>query len=290
MSNEEIIAEIRRRPDCCRDLIGTLWQQNEGLVRKVCRKYAGLDEPEDIMQEAFLAMWQAVQGFDPAEGVKFTTYLYSAIERHVFRYLDRNGSHVVPAKVRHRQQKYRAFLEEFWKQHGRKPKPEEIRKAIGLSNNDIEAFETGRFNVQMISLDTPVDTSDTEAATLSEIIPDARNDFSSVEEDLYHQQLSSCLWSLVDDLPDKQPELIRARYQDGFTLEAAGTICGLTKEKARREEGKAIRALRYGQNYKKLEPFYETIRSAGMKGTGAAQFSRTWTSSTEREALRLCSE
>ena len=287
MSNEEIIAEIRRRPDCCRELMGTLWQQNEGIVRKVCRKYAGLDEPEDILQEAFLAMWQAVQGFDLEAGIKFTTYLSGAIEKHIPRYLDGNGAQMVPGRIRARLRRYRDFLETYREETGGEPELEEIREATGLTLKEIEAFQSGQYDRQTVSLDAPVESRDGDAASLYEAIADPQDAFSGVEGEIYQDQLSRCLWACVDSLPEKQPEIIRARYQGGLTVEAAGQSCGMTKAEARRTERQALQELQRGKNRRKLSPFYETIRTAAMRGTGVARFNQTWTSATEREALRL---
>ncbi len=287
MSNEEIIAEIRRRPDCCRELMGALWQQNEGIVRKVCRKYAGLDEPEDILQEAFIAMWQAVQGFDLEAGIKFTTYLSRTIEKQIPRYLDGNGAQMVPGRIRARLRRYRDFLEAYREEAGREPAPDEIMEAAGLSLKEIEAFQSGQYDLQVVSLDAQLDDEDEDAASLYEAIADPQDAFSGVEGEIYQDQLSRCLWACVDSLPEKQPEIIRARYQGGLTVEAAGQSCGVRKEKAILEERRALKALRTGKRRAILYPFYETIRSAAMKGVGALRFSQTLTSATEREALRL---
>jgi len=97
-------------------------------------------------------------------------------------------------------------------------------------------------------------------------------------------QLCSVLWDCVDGLEDRQPEVIRKRYQEGRTLAAIGEDYGVSIEAIRQTERKALRALRGGRNRKKLLPFME-IYGMALTGNGVGRFNRTWTSSTERAAL-----
>ena len=92
----------------------------------------------------------------------------------------------------------------------------------------------------------------------------------------------------MDALPGKQPEVIRARYQEGRTLEDVGREMGVTGNMVRQIQATALRELRKPSRANQLRPFLdEVIYSKGIRGGGVRRFHETWTSSTEREALKL---
>lgn len=91
---------------------------------------------------------------------------------------------------------------------------------------------------------------------------------------------------MVDALSGEQGPVIRARYQEGKTLKETGKKMGVTKERIRQIESKALRELRSLSRARELYPFLDGERySRGIVGNGAAHFNQTWTSSTERVAL-----
>ena len=109
-------------------------------------------------------------------------------------------------------------------------------------------------------------------------------------ERVQQEELSRVLWDCVDGLPDRLPVVIRRRYQGGQSLRQIGEAVGVTTERVRQMEGKAMRELRAPSKAKRLRPFLpeaDRVYSEALKGGGAAKFGRTWTSSTERVALRL---
>lgn len=94
----------------------------------------------------------------------------------------------------------------------------------------------------------------------------------------------------MDELEPEQAAIIRARYQYSATLEQAGQLCGLTALEARSKQSKALRRLRkwdYRERLARFLPENEEIYGDGLRGNGLERFQRTWTSSTERAALRL---
>ena len=141
------------------------------------------------------------------------------------------------------------------------------------------------------SLDAPVtDLDGKENTTLGELIAAEGNQEEEVLERVQQEQLCKFLWSCVDSLPGRQPEVIRHRYQEGKTLKQIGEAMGTTTEAVRQWESKALRELQKPSRARLLLPFLpeaEEIYSQAIRGGGSASFNRTWTSSTERVALRL---
>ena len=101
-------------------------------------------------------------------------------------------------------------------------------------------------------------------------------------------ELQRILWSEVDELPDELPEVIRARFQRGETLQSIGTYMGVSLERVRQIESKALRELSKPHRCRKLRQFLpaETERQA-YRHVGISEFNRTWTSSTEFAAVML---
>ena len=107
---------------------------------------------------------------------------------------------------------------------------------------------------------------------------------------MQQEELKAVIWPLVDALPGKAPEVIRARFLEGKTLKETGQQIGTNIEAARQWQEKGFRELRKPAARKKLIPFVregERIYSRGLVGNGVGAFNRTWTSSTERAAIDL---
>lgn len=128
-----------------------------------------------------------------------------------------------------------------------------------------------------------------EETPLVDLVPDSRNDYEEVLDQIEQEQLQATIWPLVDSLPDQQALVIRMRYQEDATLRETGKRIGVTTERVRIIQNTALRELRKPSRSNLLRPFLydERVRSDGMKGTGARRFNETWTSATEREALRF---
>ena len=102
-----------------------------------------------------------------------------------------------------------------------------------------------------------------------------------------HDRMSRELWEMVDNLPDQQSGVIRSRYVDGNTLREIGEQQGVSIERVRQTEAKALRALRMPKRCNVFRGYYEVYLSAApIHHVGVRQFQRTWESEVEREALR----
>ena len=100
--------------------------------------------------------------------------------------------------------------------------------------------------------------------------------------------MKGILWPMVDELPGQQSTVIRARFKDELALKEVGEVIGGTTDRAKQVEMKALRELRKPSRAEKLRPYMEQyIMAHAFRGCGVEAFNRTWTSSTERTALRV---
>ena len=283
MSNEEIIAAINAGENR-QQLMLALWQQNAGLINHTARRFRSRLDWDDIMQAAYIGLDAAVRRYNPAAGLFATFFPYwvqSAIQEAI---ADSAG---VGKRASWALWAYDRDKAKLAAQIGREPTAEELRQYTGMTQEKQASLEQVKRLLKPSSLDAPIETEDGDSVTLSDVIEDTRDTFGETDEGIYQAQMKADLWGIVDALPDKQPEIIKARYIDGDTLEQAADRAGITKQEGRREETRAMRELRRGKARRLLLPYWEEIAGAAMQGVGYERFNQTWTSATEREALRL---
>lgn len=110
----------------------------------------------------------------------------------------------------------------------------------------------------------------------------------SVTDRINQEQLQALIWSMVDRLPDRQPDVIRKRYQESMTLKEIGEAYGVGIEAIRQSEREGLRRLRRSHDTWKLRAFLpEAIEAEAYRHNGVREFNRTWESSTERVAMKL---
>lgn len=288
MENEELIARIKAGTDTSNNMIA-LWNQNKGMICNIIRKYRGLAEVEDLQQESYIALCAAVDGYDPDKGCNFLSYAVPVIDRWIRRYIyDTCSSIRIPGHTHDKIYEYKKMIEAFEKYLVRKPTRQEAAYNMGLSDKVVRELERTARMGQVASLDVPLSNED-DAQTLVDMVPDAKDAMAAVIDSLQQEQLKSTLWNVVDSLPDKQGAVIRARFQRGQTLKATGEELGISLVRASTIQNQGLKALRTGERRKILMEYYNNgeIYSNALKGIGVGNFNRTWTSSTERVALKM---
>ena len=286
MTNEELVARIQSGIDEADNML-SLWQQNRGLIHAIARKYAAYEEMEDLEQQGYFGLCDAVRCYDPEAGAAFSSYAVIWIKQSLQRYIDDCSTVVrIPSGRRQEITRYRRACAAFERGYGRKPTDREISSLLGVSLEIVKHVKEAAIMEKISSLDTPLN-EDTED-TVGDLQSGAEDVENSVLDAVQQEQLKAMIWPLVDALPGKQPEVIRMRYQEGLTLQECGNKLGLTGERIRQNEVKAFRELRKPSRARQLKPFLDSyIYIRALQGNGVGTFNRTWTSSTERVALKI---
>ena len=269
-----------------------LYDQVKDFIRSVAWQNRDTGELEDLLQEGYLALYPAIDNYDPAAGVKFLTYASHWIHQRMRRYLQNNGSCMrIPVQCLEQIRKMKKFQSDYEKEYGREPSVVEIARFMWLTLEQVKALQENACMASLRSLDAPVAGADgTEDATVGDLVAAAGNQEEDILDRMEKESLCRTLWGCVDSLPEIQAEVIRSRYQGKLTLRECGAPCGLTVAAARQQHDKALRSLRSGENGKLLRQFLPEdswIYNNALIGGGAGRFSHTWTSSTERVALEL---
>ena len=282
MSNEELV-ELVKAGD--RDAAEELWTQNKGLVESLVQPYRAYLEPDDLIQQAYLGLHYAALNYDPKREAMFSTYLPFWILQSVVKYISQCG-HVIrlPEYIRRKIYQRNRRIGELGQVIGRKPTETEIDLYIGETT---KAEEAGAAAWYVDSIDRPV--SEDDERTLGEMLPDESDPFDEVLDKVQNEELAALLWPLVDELPEKQADVIRKRYREGMAFRDIGEEAGISENGARQREQAALNTLRHRRKTKDLMEFYKDslAYSMGLRAGGVSSFLRTWTSSTEAAAIKL---
>lgn len=290
MSNEELASRIKAGENTAANM-EQLWQQVKAYIARLSRKYEGEPENEDLMQEGFLALYDAVAGYNEESGFKFLTYATFWINQRMVRYVQNNSCIRVPVHKGEKLREYNRIVNYYRLMHGRKPTSQEAAQCMGISVAAVKDIEKAAMCKKTRSLEGYFCTEEGEEGNFSiERIFISQN---SVEDDIIEkvqrEEQRKTVWKVVDTLLPEQKRVIRMHYQGNKTLKQTGELLKITYEQARAIEARALRELRRPHNARVLKPLFTDaiIYSMGIKGTGVTRFRSTWTSSTERTALRM---
>ena len=291
MTNEQLAARIRSGENVGNNM-AALYDQVKDFIHAMAYKYHGQGELEDLEQEGFLALYDAIDHYEADQGVKFLTYASHWIRQRMQKYIQNTGSPLrLSAGRQEAIRKYRKFSTAFQAEQGCKPTEAELCRSLWLTLEQLREIQYDACMTAVKSLDAPIKGAEGEEdTTLGELAASATDPCEEVLDRLEQEALCSVLWQCVDSLPGKQPDVIRSRYKDNMTMKQCGQFCGISEAEARKQQIKALRSLRSGENAKKLRPFLPAdawIYSGALIGNGVERFNHTWTSSTERIALEL---
>lgn len=284
MTNEELVSRIQAGIDVAENMVD-LWRQNRGFIGQMARKYSQLAEEDDLIQEGYIGLCKAVDGYKPGQGGNFLTYAGYWIRQTMTRYIQNNGTVRIPVNRQTDIWRYQRARSDFRKEYGREPEIYELARILGVSYKEVRELEKDAGWGHISSTETPVGDDE---ITLGELLPGCEGIEDDIIEEADREALKGILWPMVDELPGQQSTVIRARFKDELALKEVGEVIGGTTDRAKQVEMKALRELRKPSRAEKLRPYMEQyIMTHAFRGCGVEAFNRTWTSSTERTALRV---
>ncbi len=166
MTNEQIVSEIRNGYSVT-DNMQLLYESNLPLIKKFIKPYAAYEPVEDLVQESYFGLWEAVQHYETSANVRFMSYAEYWIRQSVQRYLEKCGFVVrIPSHTRQKTALYKKTVQELEQELSRIPTGKEIADRMGISVGLLPNLE---IQIQGVaSLDTPL--TDDDNLTLADTV------------------------------------------------------------------------------------------------------------------------
>ena len=282
MTNEQIVEKIRNGYSV-KDNMQRLYESNMPLIKRVLKPYIAYESIEDLLQEAYFGLWEAVQHYKTSENVVFMTYAVYWIRQSAQRYIEHCGSVVkIPATKRQKIIRYNKTVQRLSQEQGRIPTDKEIAGRMMISQSEVSDLKY--YSQGITSLDTPIN----EDADIS-LGDNVRSDFdleTSTIDKMYGEYTKKELWNIVERYTaERENHIIQEYFLHNKSMSEIAKEENLTVGRIREIKENGLRRLRRGKAKKTLMVEFEIVDCGMYRNSMNKYNEHNFTSTVEYIAL-----
>lgn len=242
MTNEQLVECIRSGKDVQENTLA-LWNNNKGIVYKIAKRFRTYVEMEDLLQESFVGLLEAVKRFDTNTGVKFITYFYYWVVKSMQMCLERyNSSAVIPRYMYARLFQYKKFLRMFEEENNRRPDIEEVAKALEITEQQVEMILRAVAVESAFSFEYVFDADGEYIESTYFMAENNLEDQAVRKTDL--EEVKKIMLAEIFCLNDRYAKFARSKYFMNRSTTDAGTEIGASVTRASQINTVILRKLR----------------------------------------------
>ncbi|HHY20054.1 MAG TPA: sigma-70 family RNA polymerase sigma factor [Firmicutes bacterium] len=232
------VAEPLVEPVTNEEFKNELFEHYRELVPRLVRRFAGKGESwEDLIQVGYVGLLKAIDKFDPEHGSSFVAYATPTIQGELKRHFrDKAWRLKISRRNKERALQVKDFIENYMRTEGQQPSDEVIAQEMKISMDDVADARQILENFYTLSLDAPV-SSDPEADDLGALYGGEDEGFETI---LNRETLESAM----QNLPERQQDILRLRYYDTLPQRQVAGILGISQMHVSRLERQALEKLR----------------------------------------------
>lgn len=258
MTNEEIIREIKNGNQVQENMY-LLYTQNLTLLKLWSKKYIKVLGDEDVLQECYIALHKAVQGFDESKEYKFTSYLQKAVETHLSMASNKSNK----ARLGINDKRLLAQYIELNKQHqqrtGNNIPLSQAADQLHCSQKDIERISQYLSIQYCTSIDNPICDGSGDDLNVIEVLPDKADIEKDYEQWDNKEQLKQ-VWCYIGEIcTDRQYDIINQHYKSNKTLEQIALTYNISPQRVRQIEQQGFRMLKNDEIFKQWAKEYDYV-------------------------------
>lgn len=248
MTNEELAEQIQQGINV-KENLGVIYEQNKGFLYSLIRPFLKYAEADDLMQEAYIGLHEAVMSYTPGE-TKLTTYAVWKIRKECIRYIQGNETKRIPVNLKQDIFRYNKFVNEYVADQGEEPDDSLICLKLQMNQKKLDRIRKALYEQNCISIHSSV--PGTEDTALENILADPSCMEEEVEEKMFHEHERKVLDNAVSELPPRHEQIIRCKYFDGLKhSEIADQLC-ISQNRVAQLQREALQKLRLMDKLKKL--------------------------------------
>ena len=280
-----IVEEIQNGNNVNENML-MLWKNVSYIVNILVRDTQGY-ELEDLKQEGFIAMYDAVKNYDTSKGVKFSTYACYWIKNRINRYICECTRGIkIQEKAEYTRRRYIKFISEYEMEHGKKPERGEICQFLKVDIETLGKIEKIQKMAVITSSDSPIDTEDANSISIIDTVA-APEEETGIIERIDNDRILDSVWKIVKEMPDQEQKVILYRYRQDMDQKEIANKMNVSTKEVTKIHTKAISKLRNNHSIRELGKCYNDVAPAYYRHVGVQAYNTTWNSATEKAALGI---